>query len=272
MGCGTPFPVRRSPGCRSASHLVVEPADCSGCGRPACRSPTSSRILAPGLRHPCGTLPRASNADVFRLPPRARLSRRGVRGTEMRRDLLRQALGNLFLAHLRPVLDTVGSDEMHLVADTTHDAARARHVIGDDQVGALAVELRPGIFDEVLGLGGEADDKARTLGMVADGLQYVGVLGKFRAGADPSPVFLIFCVPGALGTPVRDRRDQTAMSAGSSACTASRISSARSTWMVETPAGSGMATGPATSRTSAPSRARAAAMAWPWRPDERLAM
>ena len=42
--------------------------------------------------------------------------------------------------------------------------------------------------------------------------------------------------------------------------------------MVATPAGSGIATGPETSRTSAPSRASAAAMAWPCLPEERLAM
>ncbi len=39
-----------------------------------------------------------------------------------------------------------------------------------------------------------------------------------------------------------------------------------------TPAGSAIDTGPETSRTSAPSRASAAAIAWPCLPDERLAM
>ena len=39
-----------------------------------------------------------------------------------------------------------------------------------------------------------------------------------------------------------------------------------------TPAGSAIETGPDTSRTSAPSFASAAAMAWPCLPDERLAM
>ena len=55
----------------------------------------------------------------------------------------------------------------------------------------------------------------------------------------------------------------TAISAGSAARTASRISSARSTWMVFTPTGSAIVTGPETSVTSAPSFASAAAIAWP---------
>ena len=44
-------------------------------------------------------------------------------------------------------------------------------------------------------------------------------------------------------------------------------------WLVLfTPGGSGTVTGPETSTTSAPEAAAAAAMAWPCRPEERLAM
>ena len=63
-----------------------------------------------------------------------------------------------------------------------------------------------------------------------------------------------------------------AMSAGSDVSTAASISRALSIRITATPGGSGIPTGPETSVTAAPARAAAAAMAWPCRPDERLAM
>ncbi|MNL25529.1 hypothetical protein D3C87_1470140 [compost metagenome] len=90
-------------------------------------------------------------------------------------------------------------------------------------------------------------------------------------GASPG-CFLIFCSEEPATRQSATAATMTAISTGSLEITASRISSARSTWTVATPAGSAIVTGPETSVTSAPNSASAAAMAWPCLPEERLAM
>ncbi len=65
---------------------------------------------------------------------------------------------------------------------------------------------------------------------------------------------------------------KTAASAGRAASTAASISAAVSTSTTVQPAGRRASAGPVTKVTRAPRRARASAIAVPWRPEERFAM
>ena len=184
---------------------------------------------------------------------------------------------HLVLAHVRPFLDAGFGDDPHPVAVAAHDAgadaACMRDIVGDDEVGALLLELGFGVLQQVLR--SRRQSRRQATAASCDGRRRQGCRGSrpSAAPAAPSPaIFLIFS-PAALAV----RQSATAAtkiaaSAGRSCSTASRISRAVSTWIVVTPAGSGIVTGPETRRTSAPSLASAAAIAWPCLPDERLAM
>src|SRR6476646_1710447 len=72
---------------------------------------------------------------------------------------------------------------MHLRLVAAHGAGPRPHVVGDDPVGALGAALSGGVGDEVLGLGGEADDEARTLRVKArERGEDVRVLGELQHG------------------------------------------------------------------------------------------
>ena len=60
----------------------------------------------------------------------------------------------------------------------------ARDVVGDDPVGLLGGALGGGVGDDVVGLGGEADQQARAVGVRAERGEDVGVggEGELRAG------------------------------------------------------------------------------------------
>src|SRR5205809_673172 len=79
------------------------------------------------------------------------------------RECGREALGDLTLGHRRPILDRIAVHEMDGVPLTAKGAAAGRHVIGEDPVAALALTLRPGVGDQILGLGGKADDERRPV-------------------------------------------------------------------------------------------------------------
>ena len=71
----------------------------------------------------------------------------------------------------------VRGDEMDLRVVAAHGAGPRPDVVGDDPVGSLGAALGGGVLDQVLGLGGKADDEARPLGAgLGDGRQNVGVL------------------------------------------------------------------------------------------------
>ena len=70
---------------------------------------------------------------------------------------------------------------MHLRLVAAHGAGPRPHVVGDDPVCALGAALGGGVGDQVLGLGGKADDEARTLGAGScDRGEDVRVLGKLQ--------------------------------------------------------------------------------------------
>ena len=94
---------------------------------------------------------------------------------------------------------------MHGVAVATHHAAGRRHVVGDDPVAALARELRPGVVDEMLGLGGETDHQRRPgIGEPGDGGEDVRILHQFQPGQGAGGL-LDLLVAFAGGAPVGDR-------------------------------------------------------------------
>ena len=91
---------------------------------------------------------------------------------EMRRDR--------FLGRLLPVFDALGGHQPHLVVRAAHDIAR--HVVGDDPVGALGLALGGGIGGEVVGFGGEADEQGGPQRVASEGCEDVGVGLKSRRG------------------------------------------------------------------------------------------
>src|SRR3546814_6879601 len=58
---------------------------------------------------------------------------------------------------------TVGAHQMHRVVGAAEGAGALAHLVGDDPVAALGGQLPAGVRQQVLGLGGEADDQARPL-------------------------------------------------------------------------------------------------------------
>src|SRR5256886_8013593 len=79
------------------------------------------------------------------------------------RDAFGEPLGDLMLGHRRPILDRVAVHEMDRVPVAAKGAGAGRHVIGEDPVAALALALRTSIRDDILGLGGKADNQPRPV-------------------------------------------------------------------------------------------------------------
>ena len=120
---------------------------------------------------------------------------------------------DVFLGRFGPILDAVGGDEVDAVARAAHDVAR--HVVGDDPVGALGGALGGGIGDDVVGLGGEADQQARAVGMLRRAWR--GCRGWARSASCGGPsAFLSLCA-ARLDPPVGDRGDQDRGVAGQGA-------------------------------------------------------
>ena len=89
-----------------------------------------------------------------------------------------------------------------------------------------------------------------------------------RSMGGPPPSFFSLCCPALSTRQSATAAAMTATSTGSAASQAASISAAVSTGTSLTPAGKGSWVGPETSTVSAPSAARAAAMAWPCLPEE----
>ena len=219
-----------------------------------------------GRPSPCG-----SRKDAARRAS-ARFSRRAHRGERVC-GAGKQTRRRLVLAQRRPVLDARGGDEMDLRGLAAHRAGcrarrRWRRSSPPPWRGAW-----PCVLDQILGLGGEADDEARALGS----RRWRWSRECRGSSASLSAVstwfcFFNFCVASSAARQSATAAAQMAMSAGSAASVAASISCAVSTFTTVTPAGSGSATGPLTSVTSAPSAAAALAKAWPCLPEERLAI
>ncbi len=63
-------------------------------------------------------------------------------------------------------------------------AGAGRHVVGEDPVATLAGALGAGVGDDVVGLGGKADDQGRpVVGALRDAGEDVGVLGEAQQSA-----------------------------------------------------------------------------------------
>ena len=144
----------------------------SGASRQACRSSPAAR-LDPYAESP-SRLRRGSRicSSTF-IAARQRVG-----------DPLGEAGGDLALGHDRPVLDPVGVDEVDRVAVAAEGAGAGRHVVGEDPVAALARALGARVGDDVVGLGGKADDQAgRSLARRAIRGEDVGVLDEAQRSA-----------------------------------------------------------------------------------------
>src|SRR5689334_11181102 len=82
---------------------------------------------------------------------------------ERSRDALGEPLGDLTLGHRRPILDRIAVHDVNRVSLAAEGAGSRRHVIGEDPVAALALALRAGVGDDILGFGGKADDEPRAV-------------------------------------------------------------------------------------------------------------
>ena len=87
------------------------------------------------------------------------------------------------------LLHPVGRDEMDRVLRAAEGARARRDVIGEDQVAAFGGELLLGIGDQILGLGGEADDDpGPRIAGAGERRQDVGVGGEHDgSSAGPRP-------------------------------------------------------------------------------------
>src|SRR5215472_19305928 len=104
---------------------------------------------------PSGTLSRSAGEGLYRVQRRV--------GGKGRGDALGEAFGEFALCHRRPILDRVGIHEVNRVAVAAEGAGAGRNVVGEDPVAALALALRARVGDDVLGLGGKADNELRAV-------------------------------------------------------------------------------------------------------------
>ena len=151
---------------------------------------------------------------------------------------------------------------------------RGRDVVGHDPVAALACKLCLRMFDDVIGLGREADHQPRPRARaVRHGRQDIGVFNEAEARRSAASLLDLAARPAS---PPANRRPPPQTPRRRRAAPASpRASISLRGHDLHHPRrrrGSGTLTGPDTSVTSAPAAAAAAAMAWPCLPDERLAM
>ena len=118
--------------------------------------------------------------------PRHSAAERRARRASLARASSRAAVSSLLMR--RPILDAGRRDQMHLRLVAAHGASPGPHVVGHDPIGALGAALGGGVGDQILGLGGEADDEARTLwSRPGDGREDVRVLGRASAPSRPGP-------------------------------------------------------------------------------------
>ena len=149
---------------------------------------------------------------------------------------------------------------MHRIVVAAHDPDLA-HVIGHDPVAALARQLGAGVGLDVVGLGGEADHQPRPLRTGArQGGQDIGILHQAQ-GRRPVLALLQLDPEHLVGAPVGHGGDADGDVGGQGGLGGVLHLDGGPTWMRRTPAGAARAVGPETRVTSAPSRARAAAMA-----------
>ena len=120
-----------------------------------------------------------------------------------RGDPLGEPGGDLALGHHRPVLDPVGVDQVDRVAVAAEGAGAGRHVVGEDPVAALALPLGAGVGDDVLGLGGKADDQRRpVVAALRRSSARMSGFSTSRSAGGPLPSFFSFCAAGGLDPPV----------------------------------------------------------------------
>ena len=130
-----------------------------------------------------------------------------------------------------------------------------------------------GVLQHVLRLGGEADDEIRALLVMADAGEDVGVLDHLQRRRTFAGDLLDLLAGGIGRAPVGDGGDEDRGVGGQKLL--DRVAHFFGALDMDGLHAGGIgdqSTGPETRRTSAPSRASAAAMAWPCLPDERLAM
>ena len=103
-------------------------------------------------------------------------------------DALRQASGDIQFAGIRPFFDAGfarrrSADQMHLVVIAAEGAGLRRDVVGEDPVAALRGKLRLGIGDNVVGLGGKANDQAWAVVLARrQGGQDIGIFHQLQVG------------------------------------------------------------------------------------------
>src|SRR5689334_10412259 len=101
--------------------------------------------------------------------------------SQMVSDPARETLRHVLLAQGRPVFDASGGNEMDGVGIAAEGSSAGGHIVGEDPVAALLLQLLLRMLDDMLGLGGEAYHQARPrlLG-VREGSQDVGIGGELE--------------------------------------------------------------------------------------------
>src|SRR5580658_3628421 len=94
-------------------------------------------------------------------------------------DALGEAGGNFVLGHDRPVLNAFAVYQVDRVLVAAEGAGPGRDVVGENPIAALADALGPRVCDDVVGLGGKADDQRRpVVGALCDMRKDIRVFGE----------------------------------------------------------------------------------------------
>ncbi len=94
-------------------------------------------------------------------------------------DLIEDAVGHVELAHLwQWNFAAIAKEQGDDVGVRVEAGAFLRHVVGDDHVRALALELAARIFGDAVGFGGEADQDAAIVRVLRGAAEFRKNIGR----------------------------------------------------------------------------------------------
>ena len=114
-----------------------------------------------------------------------------------------QGAGDFVFGFWRPGFDFLAGDEMNRVDIAAHDAGCRRHIVGNDPVAALLGKLGLGVGNDIVGLGGEANDQRRPADLRCAMMERIsGFSTSSMVGARPCFLILLWLSPAR--TPIGD--------------------------------------------------------------------
>ena len=178
----------------------------------------------------------------------------------MVRDPSSQLCANLFLGHRGPVFHCLSVNHMDRIGDAAEGVGVRGDIVGDDPVTAFPRAFVPAFSTTAPVSAAKPTTKAGRLSPAW--LRLARMSGfSTRSKRGGLPFFLIFSLTASAARQSATAAAQTAISAGIASAQAVIMSKAVPTFLTVTPGGSASTVGPEIKIVSAPSAARAAAMA-----------